>query len=96
MREIFPAELPADIYAEAQRLAALAHKTLKLDGYSRSDFRLDENGKLWCLETNTLPGMTSTSLMPQSANVFGISFPELCDRICKLALRRHSLNKSKV
>ncbi|HSI44850.1 MAG TPA: D-alanine--D-alanine ligase [Methylophilus sp.] len=88
VKEIFPAELPADIYAEAQRLAALAHKTLKLDGYSRSDFRLDENGKLWCLETNTLPGMTATSLMPQSANVMGTSFPELCDRICRLALKK--------
>lgn len=88
VREIFPAELSADIYAEAQRLAALAHKTLKLAGYSRSDFRLDENGKLWCLETNTLPGMTTTSLMPQSAQVSGISFPELCDRICRLALRK--------
>jgi D-alanine-D-alanine ligase len=88
VREIFPAELPADIYAEAQRLAALAHKTLKLAGYSRTDFRLDENGKLWCLETNTLPGMTSTSLMPQSAQVSGISFAELCDRICRLALRK--------
>ncbi|MFD1121449.1 D-alanine--D-alanine ligase [Methylophilus flavus] len=88
VREIFPAELPADIYAEAQRLAALAHKTLKLAGYSRSDFRLDENGKLWCLETNTLPGMTSTSLMPQSAAVMGISFAELCDHICRLALRK--------
>ncbi|MGP1718007.1 MAG: D-alanine--D-alanine ligase family protein [Methylophilus sp.] len=96
VREIFPAELPADIYAEAQRLAALAHKTLKLAGYSRSDFRLDENGKLWCLETNTLPGLTATSLMPQSAAVMGISFPALCDRICRLALSKPAFNTSDI
>ncbi|SDK10695.1 D-alanine--D-alanine ligase [Methylophilus rhizosphaerae] len=85
--EIFPADLPPAIYKQAQELALRAHKTLKLEGYSRTDFRLDSQGKLWCLETNTLPGMTSTSLMPQSAAVMGISFPDLCERICQLALR---------
>lgn len=85
--EIFPADLPPAIYKQAQELALRAHKALKLQDYSRTDFRLDPQGKLWCLETNTLPGMTSTSLMPQSAAVMGISFAELCERICQLALK---------
>ncbi|HEY9103719.1 D-alanine--D-alanine ligase [Chitinimonas sp.] len=88
VREVFPADVSPAIAAEAQRLAVLAHAALKLDGYSRTDFRLDEQGRLWVLEVNTLPGMTATSLLPQSAAAVGISFPELCDRICRLALLR--------
>jgi D-alanine-D-alanine ligase len=67
-------------------LGLQAHRVLKLGGYSRVDFRLDPQGRLFCLEANTLPGMTSTSLLPQSARAVGISFPELCDRICQAAL----------
>jgi D-alanine-D-alanine ligase len=80
--EIFPAELPAATAAECARLSLRAHEALKLGGYSRVDFRLTPGGELVCLEVNTLPGMTSTSLMPQSAAVVGIPFPELCERIC--------------
>jgi D-alanine-D-alanine ligase len=90
VKEIFPAEIPSAIYKQAQELAFRAHKVLKLSGYSRTEFKLDAEGRLWCLETNTLPGMTATSLMPQSAAVIGISFPELCERICLLALRSKS------
>lgn len=88
--EVFPADLPERLATEAKRLALLAHRTLKLDGYSRADFRLDSEGRLWCLEVNTLPGMTATSLLPQSANSSGIPFPELCDRLCRLAIERHN------
>lgn len=80
--EIFPADLPASVADECGRLALRAHQALKLGGYSRVDFRLTPAGELVCLEVNTLPGMTSTSLMPQSAAVVGIPFPELCERIC--------------
>ncbi len=80
--EIFPADVPAAVAAECGRLALRAHEALKLGGYSRVDFRLTPAGELVCLEVNTLPGMTSTSLMPQSAAVVGIPFPELCERIC--------------
>ena len=86
--EIFPAKLDAKIAAEAQRLSLLAHDALKLGSYSRVDFRLSPAGKLYCLEVNTLPGMTATSLLPQSAAAVGIPFPELCERICKAAVRR--------
>lgn len=84
--EIFPADIPDLIAQEAQDIALRAHQALKLRGYSRVDFRLTPDGELFCLEVNTLPGMTATSLMPQSAAAVGIEFPELCERICTLAL----------
>lgn len=86
--EIFPAKLDARIAAEAQRLSVLAHHALKLGSYSRIDFRLSAEGMLFCLEANTLPGMTATSLLPQSGAALGIPFPELCERICAGARKR--------
>jgi len=83
--EIFPADLPGPVAAECQRLSLLAHDSLKLGGYSRVDFRLTPRGEIFCLEVNTLPGMTATSLLPQAARAVGIEFPELCDRICRIA-----------
>jgi D-alanine-D-alanine ligase len=83
--EIFPADLPGEIARECQRLAVLAHEALKLGGYSRVDFRLTQDGQAFCLEVNTLPGMTATSLLPQSARAVGIDFPDLCERICRAA-----------
>jgi D-alanine-D-alanine ligase len=88
-QEIFPAELPAAQTAELQELGVRAHRALKLRGYSRVDFRLDEAGRFWCLEANTAPGMTATSLFPQGARAAGIDFPEVCTRICQAALEEH-------
>ena len=85
--EIFPADLSEPVTWEVQRLGVVAHQALKLRGYSRVDFRLTPSGKLYCLEVNTLPGMTATSLLPQSAAAAGIDFPTLCERICELALQ---------
>jgi len=84
-QEIFPADLPAGVADECRRQAVVAHHALKLGGYSRVDFRLTPAGELSCLEVNTLPGMTATSLMPQSARAVGIEFPVLCERICMAA-----------
>jgi D-alanine-D-alanine ligase len=84
--EIFPADLPASVATECARLGLAAHRALKLGGYSRVDFRLTPSGEAFCLEVNTLPGMTATSLLPQSARAVGIGFPELCDRICRSAI----------
>jgi D-alanine-D-alanine ligase len=84
--EIFPADLPEAVAKDCQRLGLLAHEALKLGGYSRVDFRLTPAGEALCLEVNTLPGMTATSLLPQSARAVGIEFPELCERICRTAL----------
>jgi D-alanine-D-alanine ligase len=85
--ETFPADLPDEVADRCRKLGLAAHQALKLRGYSRVDFRLTASGELICLEANTLPGMTATSLMPQSARAAGIEFPELCERIC-LAARR--------
>ncbi len=87
-REIFPAELAADAASRVQELAVRAHAALKLGAYSRIDFRMDPEGGLWCLEANSLPGMTAASLLPQAARAAGIEFPELLERICRAALRK--------
>ena len=71
-----------------QDYARRAHGVLKLGAYSRIDFRRDQAGGFWCLEANSLPGMTATSLLPQGAKAAGIEFPELIDRICRGALKR--------
>jgi D-alanine-D-alanine ligase len=83
--EIFPAKLEAALARRLQEFALVAHRALKLSGYSRVDFRLSPEGDIFCLEANTLPGMTGTSLLPQAARAAGIDFPELCERICRLA-----------
>lgn len=83
---------PAQISAEEQRLlgeAALrVHKALGLSVYSRSDFILDQDGKAWCLEVNTLPGMTANSLFPKAAKVAGLSYEQLCEKILMLSLEK--------
>ena len=85
MTEYFcPAPLDEEITAQVQAYALRAFKVLKLNGYSRIDFILAKE-QLWCLEANTLPGMTATSLLPKAAAAAGMSFPELCDRIVRLA-----------
>ena len=84
--EIFPAQIPSDRAREAQELARRAFQALKLRGCARIDFRMTEDGSLFCLEANTLPGMTQTSLVPQAAAAAGVSFPELCERIALSAL----------
>ena len=84
--EVFPAVLPPAVTANAQRQALLAFRALKLGGCARIDFRLSADEELFCLEANTLPGMTDLSLVPQAAAVAGITFPELCERIALLAL----------
>jgi D-alanine-D-alanine ligase len=86
--EIFPAALSNEQTRALQELALRVHKALKLRDYSRVDFRMDGMGEFWCLEANTLPGMTDRSLLPQSAAAVGIAFPDLCDEICRLALNR--------
>jgi len=90
-REIFPAELAPEVAARAQEIAVRAHAALKLGAYSRIDFRMDAQGGIWCLEANSLPGMTAASLLPQAARAAGIGFPELIERICKAALRQRGL-----
>lgn len=88
--EIFPAPNLTDEQVERMKALAVAgHRALKLGGYSRIDFRMDEDGAFWCLEANTAPGMTAASLLPKAAKAAGLTFPQLCERICRLALERH-------
>lgn len=84
--EIFPAQIPSEKAREVQELAKRAFQALKLGGCARIDFRMTDDGSFFCLEANTLPGMTQTSLIPQAAAAAGITFPELCERIAQLAL----------
>lgn len=86
-REIFPAEIDPAESNHMQELALRAHAVLKLGAYSRVDFRRDHQRRYWCLEANSLPGMTATSLLPQAAKAAGIEFPELLNRICQGALK---------
>jgi D-alanine-D-alanine ligase len=87
-REIFPADLPPEVALRVQDAAVRAHAALKLGAYSRIDFRMDPRGGIWCLEANSLPGMTAASLLPQAAKAAGIGFSDLVERICKAALRK--------
>lgn len=87
MSEYFvPAEIPEKVFKNLQEQAQLAHKYLECEVYSRVDFILRNNDEYFCLEVNTLPGMTSTSLVPKMAKAAGISFEELVDKIVKLSL----------
>ena len=79
---LVPAPLPADVYAECLRMALAAHQALGCRGVSRSDFRYDDTGRggigeIYLLETNTQPGMTELSLVPEQAQYLGMSYPEL-------------------
>ena len=84
--ETFPAPLSADETKRVQEEARRAFVALKLSGCARIDFRMTRAAEFYCLEANTLPGMTATSLVPQAAAAAGISFPELCERIAELAV----------
>ncbi len=86
--EICPAPLPPKLNAKMQELALKAHSSLGLSGYSRTDFVLTTTGELYTIETNTLPGMTSTSLIPQEAAAINISFIQLLERLIELGLQR--------
>lgn len=86
--EIFPAQITETETRELQQLALRAHRALKLRDFSRIDFKQGATGSPLCLEANTLPGFTATSLLPQSAAACGIGFGELCERVCSAALLR--------
>jgi len=85
-QEVFPASLDEATAARVQHIALRSHRALKLGGYSRIDFRMSPGGDIFFLEANTLPGMTGTSLVPQAARAAGMSFVQLCERICRLAV----------
>ena len=87
--ETCPADLPEEIARKMQHYAERVAIVLGLDTYSRMDFLLNENNEMFCLEANTLPGMTPTSLLPQEANVIGMNFNQLCEKLIEISLRRY-------
>ncbi|MGN0317539.1 MAG: D-alanine--D-alanine ligase [Lachnospira sp.] len=87
-KETCPANLPADLSAEMQRWAERACEAAGVTTYARVDELLDENGDIFCLEINTLPGMTGTSLLPQEAAAVGMSYDELTQKIIDISIKR--------
>ncbi|MBQ9044146.1 MAG: D-alanine--D-alanine ligase [Eggerthellaceae bacterium] len=85
-QHICPAPLEEELTAVIQDYAARAHRALGCSGVSRSDFIIDAEGVPWILETNTIPGMTATSLLPDAAKARGMSFPGLCTKLIEFAL----------
>jgi D-alanine-D-alanine ligase len=85
-RHIIPAGVSEQARIECQRLAVEAHRALGCVGMSRSDTIVTPEGTVFLLETNTIPGMTKTSLLPDAAAAAGIPFPELCERLVHLGL----------
>lgn len=79
--ETCPAHLSEEKTKEMQKIAEDVFQALRLKNYARMDFMMDEEENIFCLEANTLPGMTATSLLPQEAAVLGIDFEQLCEKI---------------
>ncbi len=85
--ETCPAELSEEKTIQMQQYAEAVFKALRLKNYARMDFMLAQNGDMYCLEANTLPGMTPTSLLPQEAQAVGISYGDLCELLIEISLR---------
>lgn len=79
--EVFPAQIPTELSTRVRATALASHQALELGVYSRVDIRLDSGQRPWVLEVNSLPGLTETSLLPQSAAASGIPFEDMCESI---------------
>lgn len=87
--EICPADIDEQTDKKLRESAVAAYNSLHLDSYARVDFLVDENGEPFCLEANTLPGMTPTSLLPQEAAVEGLNYADLCEKIIEISLAKY-------
>ena len=85
-REICPARISERDRQTVCEAALKFHNALGLSVYSRTDFIIDSEGRAWCLEVNTLPGMTPNSLIPKAAKLEGLEYPQLCEEIIRLSL----------
>lgn len=83
-----PADLPEKLAQHLMEKAVTAHNALGCEVYSRVDFRLNNKGEAYCLEVNTLPGMTELSLVPKAAGASGVTFTQLLNRIIELSLKK--------
>lgn len=90
-KEVCPAEIPEDVLKEMSESSVRFGSLLGLSVYYRIDYLLDSDGILYALEANSLPGMTDTSLIPQEAAAVGISYPDLCEMIVKISLKKYEV-----
>lgn len=88
--ETCPAVLSEELTLKMQKYACMAYEALKLDTYARMDFMMKDNGEMYCLEANTLPGMTPTSLLPQEAGALGMSFEEICEKLINVSMNKYN------
>ena len=89
-RDVCPADISEEEDKTMREAAVATFNALHLDSYARVDFILSEDGRAYCLEANTLPGMTPTSLLPQEAKVEGISYPDLCEKIIEISMKKYN------
>ena len=94
--DVCPAELSEELTKKMQEYAVAVYHILKLEVYARIDFLLDANDNMYCLEANTLPGMTPTSLLPQEAKAVGVEYGELCEQIIGIALKKYEGKKKTI
>lgn len=87
--DVCPADISEELHNEIQGYAKKVYNLLKLEAYARIDFLLSEKGDVYCLEANTLPGMTPTSLIPQEAAAVNVTYPELCEKIVTASLEKY-------
>lgn len=87
--ETCPAEIPENITIQMQKIAEDVFIALRLKTYARMDFIMNDKNELFCLEANTLPGMTPTSLLPQEAMAIGLDFEALCEKIIEISLNKY-------
>ena len=91
--ETCPAVLSEEQTKQMQAHAEAAYRAVGMQSYARFDFMMDEkNGQMYCLEANTLPGMTPTSLLPQEAAAIGMSYPDLCEHIIAVSMKKYEEN----
>ncbi len=88
-----PADLPLEITKKLQRTAERVFEVLMFQVYGRMDFIVDDQGEVWCLEGNTLPGLTPASLLPQEAAAVGISYDQLCGMIIEESMKKYGIGK---
>lgn len=87
--ETCPAELSGEQARQMQEYACRGYEVLGIKGYARLDFMMRENGEMYCLEANTLPGMTPTSLLPQEAAALGMDFADLCEELIRISMKKY-------
>ncbi len=88
-RDVCAADITEDEDKTMREAAVATYNALHLESYARVDFILTEDGRAYCLEANTLPGMTPTSLLPQEAKVEGVSYPDLCEKIIEISMKKY-------